>query len=110
MNAVAVEFDFVQPLRPVRRRVDEFGELRPDPLRHSGAGSKRQAGNGARWIVARQGGDAMPGEGRGVGLCRGCGRGVEPRTGSGGRRSPGPACHSLVSDRPRTYNSRNCAA
>jgi hypothetical protein len=37
MHAVAVEFDFVQPLGPVRRRVDELPQLRPDPLRQTGA-------------------------------------------------------------------------
>ena len=35
MHAVAVEFDFVEPLVAVRRRVDKLGELRPDPLRQS---------------------------------------------------------------------------
>ena len=34
MHAVAVEFDFVQPLVPFGRLVDELGELRPYPLRH----------------------------------------------------------------------------
>ena len=33
MHAVAVIFDFVQPLIAFRRGVDELGELRPDPLR-----------------------------------------------------------------------------
>jgi hypothetical protein len=33
MHPVAVEFDFVEPLIAVRRRVDELGELRPDSLR-----------------------------------------------------------------------------
>ena len=33
MHAVAVEFDFVQPLIAVRRRVDELGKLRQYPLR-----------------------------------------------------------------------------
>jgi hypothetical protein len=32
MHAVAVEFDFVQPPGPVRRRVDELGELRPESI------------------------------------------------------------------------------
>ena len=32
MHAVAVEFDFVQPLIAFGRRVDELGELRRDPL------------------------------------------------------------------------------
>jgi hypothetical protein len=32
---VAVELDFVEPLIAFRRRVDEPGELRPDPLRQS---------------------------------------------------------------------------
>ena len=31
MHPIAVEFDFVEPLRPFRRLVDEFGELRFDP-------------------------------------------------------------------------------
>ena len=31
MHAVAVEFDFVQPLRAIRRLVDHLGELRFDP-------------------------------------------------------------------------------
>ena len=33
MHAVAVELDFVEPLIALRRRVDERGELRPDPSR-----------------------------------------------------------------------------
>ena len=36
MHAVAVVFDFMQPLVAVRRRVDQLGELRPDPLRQRG--------------------------------------------------------------------------
>ena len=32
MQAVAVEFDFVQPLAALRRGVDQLRELRPDPL------------------------------------------------------------------------------
>jgi len=39
MHPVAVEFDFVKPLRPFRRLVDEFGELRFDP-----AGERRRFG------------------------------------------------------------------
>ena len=35
MHAVAVEFDFVQPFIAFRCRVDEFGQLRPDPFRRS---------------------------------------------------------------------------
>jgi hypothetical protein len=35
MHAVTVEFDLVQPFRSFRRRVDEFGQLRPHPLRQS---------------------------------------------------------------------------
>ena len=31
-----VELDLVQPLRPVRRRVDQFGELRLNPRRQRG--------------------------------------------------------------------------
>jgi hypothetical protein len=33
MHPVAVVFEFVQPFRPVRRLVDQFGELRFDPTR-----------------------------------------------------------------------------
>jgi hypothetical protein len=33
MHPVSVEFEFVQPLRPFRRLVDQFGELRFDPGR-----------------------------------------------------------------------------
>jgi hypothetical protein len=58
MHPVAVEFDFVEPLRPIRRLVDESGELRFDP-----AGERHQLGappstkrprhvfrhDGARW-------------------------------------------------------------
>jgi hypothetical protein len=36
MHAVAVEFDFMQPLVAFRRRGDQLGQLRPDPLRQSG--------------------------------------------------------------------------
>jgi hypothetical protein len=36
MHAVAVEFDFVQPLIAFRRGVDQLGKLRRDPLRQSG--------------------------------------------------------------------------
>ena len=36
MHAVAVELDFVKPLVAFRRRVDELGQLRRDPLRQSG--------------------------------------------------------------------------
>ena len=36
MHAVAVVLDFVEPLIAVRRRVDEFRQLRPDPLRQRG--------------------------------------------------------------------------
>jgi hypothetical protein len=38
MHAVAVELDFMQPVRPIRRRVDELGQLRRDPFRQTGAG------------------------------------------------------------------------
>ena len=38
MHAVAVEFDFVEPLIAFRRRVDELGELWRDPCRESGRG------------------------------------------------------------------------
>jgi len=57
MHAVAVELDFVQPVRPVWRRVDELGQLRPDPLR-------RTAASAPGW---RATGRAMPGTGRGYG-------------------------------------------
>jgi len=33
VHPVAVEFEFMQPLRPFRRLVDQFGELRFDPTR-----------------------------------------------------------------------------
>jgi hypothetical protein len=36
VNAVAVELDFVQPLVPFRRRVDQLRKLRRDPLRQRG--------------------------------------------------------------------------
>src|SRR5205823_5863161 len=36
MHAVAVEFDFVQPLVALRRRIDQLRELRRDPLRQGG--------------------------------------------------------------------------
>jgi hypothetical protein len=36
MHAVAVIFDFVEPLVAVRRRIDQLRELRQDPLRQSG--------------------------------------------------------------------------
>ena len=39
MHPIAVEFDFVQPFRSVRRLVDEFGELRFDPT-----GERRRLG------------------------------------------------------------------
>jgi len=38
MHAVAVKLDFVQPLRPVRRLVDELGKLRSNPLRQCDSG------------------------------------------------------------------------
>jgi len=44
MHAVAVEFDFVQPLGPVGRLVDELGELRPYPLRQTGRVKNRRLG------------------------------------------------------------------
>jgi hypothetical protein len=53
MYAVAVELDFVQPLIAFWRRVDELGQLQPDPLRQNGrVGARlaryrpRHAGNG----------------------------------------------------------------
>src|SRR5271169_5742716 len=39
MHAIAVVFDFVEPLLAFRRGVDELGQLRPDPLRQSGHGA-----------------------------------------------------------------------
>ena len=36
MHAVAVVFDFVEPLVAVRRSVDQLRKLRPDPLRKRG--------------------------------------------------------------------------
>ena len=38
MHAVAVEFDFVQPAVAFRRRIDQFAQLRSDPLREGGRG------------------------------------------------------------------------
>ena len=40
MHAVAVVFDFVQLVRLVRRRVDELRQLRPDPFRQTGIGTR----------------------------------------------------------------------
>jgi hypothetical protein len=42
MHPVAVEFELVQPFRSVRRRVDQFGELRFDPT-----GERRRFGASA---------------------------------------------------------------
>jgi hypothetical protein len=60
MDAVAVELDFVQPFRPVRRLVDELGELWLDPLRQTGrSGARlaryrpRHAGSG-EWLPCRR--------------------------------------------------------
>jgi hypothetical protein len=39
MHSVTVEFDFVQPLRPIGRLVDQLGELRFDPT-----GERRRLG------------------------------------------------------------------
>ena len=39
VHTVAVEFDFVEPGQAFRRRVDEAGELRPDPSRQGGGRS-----------------------------------------------------------------------
>jgi hypothetical protein len=36
MHAVAVIFDFVEPLIAIWRHVDQLGELRQDPLRQRG--------------------------------------------------------------------------
>jgi len=43
IHAVAVEFDFMQPLIAIRRRIDQLGELRPDPLRQSSRTGARAA-------------------------------------------------------------------
>ena len=43
MHAVAVEFDFVEPLVAFGRGVDQLGELRPDPLRQSSRPGARPA-------------------------------------------------------------------
>jgi hypothetical protein len=43
MHAIAVELDFVQPLRTFRRLVDKLGELWLDPLRQSGRSGARLA-------------------------------------------------------------------
>jgi hypothetical protein len=57
MHAVAVEFDFVEPLIAVRRRVDKLGQLRPDPLRQNGRVGARTARyrprNAARGLLRR---------------------------------------------------------
>ena len=39
MHAVAVEFDFMQPVVAFRRRVDQLSELRRDPFRQRGRGA-----------------------------------------------------------------------
>jgi hypothetical protein len=51
MHAVAVVFDFMQPLVALRRRVDQLGQLRRDPLRQgrcvvTASYRPRQAGSG----------------------------------------------------------------
>jgi hypothetical protein len=48
MHAVAVVFDFVEPLVAVRRRVDQLGQLRPDPFRQRGLIAAWPARYGAR--------------------------------------------------------------
>jgi len=55
MHAIAVVFDFVQPARSVRRRVDELGQLRPDPVRQGRRSSATPAGYGARHAGSGQG-------------------------------------------------------
>ena len=63
MHAVAVEFDFVEPLIAVRRRVDELSQLRPDPL---GQSSRTSA-----WPARYWGGQAQSPKGlqrRSIGL------------------------------------------
>jgi hypothetical protein len=42
MDAVAVEFDFMEPGVAFRRRVDELGELRRDPSRSAAASVRRR--------------------------------------------------------------------
>ena len=58
MHAIAVEFDFVEPLVSVRRCVDQLRKLRRDPFRQgSGAASTRyrprHAGSGNRLLRRR---------------------------------------------------------
>ena len=58
MHAVAVEFDFVQPLIAFRRRVDQLGVLRRDPFRQSRRARtaryrSRHAGGGNRLLRRR---------------------------------------------------------
>jgi hypothetical protein len=61
VHAVAAEFDFVQPLGPLRRRVDKLRELRPDPFRQSGRGRAparyrpRHPGSGEQLLCRRMG-------------------------------------------------------
>jgi len=43
MHAIAVELDFVEPLRAVRRFLDELRQLRPDPLRQTASIGARPA-------------------------------------------------------------------
>jgi hypothetical protein len=43
MHAIAVEFDFVEPLVAFGRGVDQLGELRLDPLRQSSRTGARPA-------------------------------------------------------------------
>jgi len=58
MHAVAVEFDFMQPLIAFRRGVDQLGQLRRDRLRQSGRAREtrhrpRHAGSGNRLLSRR---------------------------------------------------------
>jgi hypothetical protein len=48
MHAVAVVFDFVEPLVAFRRSVDQLGELRPDPFRKRDGVCAALAGYAAR--------------------------------------------------------------
>jgi hypothetical protein len=47
-HAVSVQFDFMQPLRARRRRLDRMGKLRSDELRKRDASTRRTGLNGLR--------------------------------------------------------------
>jgi hypothetical protein len=53
MHAIAVEFDFVEPAFAVRRRVDELGQLRPDPLGAARSLRGRREISSYRWTISK---------------------------------------------------------